>query len=293
MEVKDQQIFQIDSNFIKEALSPGNNIKIVEEEGTVNTQPPICVIYFSSNEIYYPNTESSFKNAILERNKYEWQNSKYPGASKHIFIRDIKKQWYIEGINDQLNSPEKLKQFLVVQTEGYKIYTIGSSAGGYAAVLFGSLLKADRVYAFNSQLDLNITLKKSNSSIDPLLYRYKDSDRSKYFKVNSFLINEVDYFYFQSCLSTMDIEQYDSVNDKEKLTKISFKTSNHGFPFLRHNIQYVFSLLPEELRELSRKTLHPFNFARKIDGIYKTIYIVSKAILKRIKKKLYDEKRHA
>jgi hypothetical protein len=41
-----------------------------------------------------------------------------------------------------------------------KVYTIGGSYGGYGAILYGILLKVDKVIAFNPQLDLNIDPEK-------------------------------------------------------------------------------------------------------------------------------------
>jgi hypothetical protein len=39
-------------------------------------------------------------------------------ASKHIFLRDVFKQWYLAGINPTVSSPEKLVEFLRQETVG-------------------------------------------------------------------------------------------------------------------------------------------------------------------------------
>ena len=111
----------------------------------------ICVVYFSSHNIYYPNTEEVFRKKIIEKDAYEWYSTRIEAGHKHIFIRDIQKQWYIQGINKRINSPEKLLDFLKKECEGYRIITVGSSAGGYAAVLYGSQLGAEKVFSFNGQ----------------------------------------------------------------------------------------------------------------------------------------------
>ena len=66
---------------------------------------------------------------------------------KWRFVRDVYKQWYLKGVNAEIDSIEKLYEFLKAETEGYQIVTVGSSAGGYAAVLFGYLLNATKVLA--------------------------------------------------------------------------------------------------------------------------------------------------
>ena len=54
---------------------------------------------------------------------------------------------------------EKVARFLAGETSNLKVIILGSSAGGYAAVLLGSLLKSDRVLTFNGQFDLEYILQ--------------------------------------------------------------------------------------------------------------------------------------
>src|SRR5690606_7024966 len=139
-------IFQVDSELVKLYLTRSENIKVIDDpKGKLD----VCVIYFSSNEIYYPNTPSAFRNAIIKRDKYEWQNSFFPGVKRHILVRDLQKQWYVEGVSSKWNSPDLLLQRLRELCSNYMIYTIGCSAGGFGAILFGSLLNAKKVYSFN------------------------------------------------------------------------------------------------------------------------------------------------
>lgn len=282
-------IFQIDSVIVKNTLMESENIKVVDVSDETSN---LCVVYFSSNELYYPNTEYIFQNAIEKRDKYEWINTKYIGAKRHIFVRDIQKQWYMEGISIKNNTPELLANQLNELCKGYTIYTIGSSAGGFAALLFGSMIKAKRVYAFNAQLDLNIIIKDSSPFTDPILFKYQhDELRAKYYLVSNFLNADTKYFYFQSAKSKMDIVQYESCSKKKMLKKIEFSTSNHGFPFLRHNLLFVLGLSEDELDEMAKHKSHPFLFSVKVDGFLKAFYLTIKAVIKRLKKKWYDEKR--
>lgn len=91
-------IFQIDSKCVIEAFKEDNySIEYAEEIDLIEND--LCVIYFSSNEIYYPNTLESFEYSILKNDKYEWKQNKFSNAKKHIFLRDLHKQWYLSGIN--------------------------------------------------------------------------------------------------------------------------------------------------------------------------------------------------
>lgn len=284
------KIFQIDSDIVKKYYNSDDNIKIIDNNDEPNKN---CIIYFSSNEIYYPNTELSFINSIVKRDKYEWMNNLYPGMQKHIFVRDIQKQWYIEGCNSHYHTPELLFKRLADLTKGHDIYTIGSSAGGFAALLFGSILGAKRVYAFNAQLNLNVVLKNSSPEIDPLLYKYLSNQAfAKYFNVGDFLKPGIEYLYFHSAKSKMDIDQYEACKNKDLLLKIEFDTANHGFPFFRHDLSYVLNLTFNELKVLSQKRIHPFLFTVKTKGIIKAIVLTTNAVKKRIQKKL-TERKHA
>ena len=292
MALTNQYIFQIDSSSIKNAFKSGNyKIEYAVKNDLIEND--LCVIYFSSNEIYYPNTKESFEYSILKRDKYEWKRNKFPKAKKHIFLRDLHKQWYLSGINDFLNDPNKVFEFLKNESIGYRVITIGSSAGGYAALLFGSMLKCDRIYAFNAQLNLRITMKNSNHLTDPILFeKVKEKDFEYFFDLSNFLNNKTDNYYFQSCNSKMDVEQFDGINKKAQntLKTIRFQTSNHGFPFLRINLLSVLSFDKFKIDSLVNKKFHPILFSISLIGIFQTVIFVFKAYKDRFFKKQLESK---
>jgi hypothetical protein len=78
-------------------------------------------------------------------------NKHFPNDEKHFYI-DKHLKWYhcgIEGIS--VNIPETV-DYLKKQIEGFtKVVFMGSSAGGTAAILFGSLLNVNTVIAFRPQ----------------------------------------------------------------------------------------------------------------------------------------------
>ena len=112
-------VFQTDSEIVNKVYQEQDNYLIeFNEKGDKEW----CAIYFCSNDIYYPNTEEIFQKRIIDKNFFEWYHSRIYKAAKHIFIRDIFKQWYLAGINKNINSPEKIIEFLKEETKGYKVY---------------------------------------------------------------------------------------------------------------------------------------------------------------------------
>jgi hypothetical protein len=288
MDTKEPFIFQIDSPAVLKVFDTDNYC--IEYNNSDDCEKDLCVIYFSSNEIYYPNTITAFEYSIIDRDKYEWKRNKLPNAGKHIFIRDIRKQWYIGGINASLDTPLKMVDFLKAETAGYQVFTIGSSAGGFAAVLFGSLLQVSRVYAFNAQLNLEVTMKSSGPLTDPILFKRVENKEFNFcFNLSNFIASgaNTDYYYFQSCRSQMDLDQYKAIteNAKNKLKIIRFKTSNHGFPFLRINLSNILTFEKNDLEFFVNKTFYPILFSVRLIGVSATLRFVVKALVDRYKKK--------
>jgi hypothetical protein len=288
METESQIIFQINDPIV---LQEFDNLNYHIEFNNNEIKKNICVLYFSSNEIYYPNTLNAFNFSIVKQNRYEWKRNKFPGAYKNIFLRDIRKQWYIGGINSNLDTPQKLYTFLKSETKGFELITIGSSAGGFAAILFGSLLNASRIYAFNAQLNLNIIMKYSNQFVDPILFKnIANNDLNIYYDLSNIHNDFTGYYYFQSCKSKMDIEQFNGITEQfsSKINIIRFNTSNHGFPFLRINIPNILALPEIELKKISNRTYNLFKFSINLIGFGATFRFVFEALIGRAKKKIIE-----
>lgn len=107
-------MFQIDSEIVQSVYNKLPNYKIVYDDSCSENR---CAIYFSSNNIYYPNTEEIFRKRIVEKDFFEWYHTRVK-ARKHIFVRDVFKQWYIDGINTEIDSPEKLLTWLKQEAGG-------------------------------------------------------------------------------------------------------------------------------------------------------------------------------
>lgn len=207
----------------------------------VNLQCPassgnlIAAIYFSSNAIYYPNEEGEFRHSIFHNNRFEWFGTRYATASRHIFVRDVFKQWYVEGISETNNSADKVIIALKELTKGYNTITIGSSAGGYAAALIGCALDANEIFCFAAQFDISNEAALTELSRNPLLVQHReDPSCNKYFELKDIIKSKPGSIihYFAPLLSAIDIPQIKYVEDIPNLNIYRFKTKRHGIPFL-------------------------------------------------------------
>jgi len=83
---------------------------------------------------------------------FEFFNILRENNTDKAFVRDFLQMWYLNGVDDEISTFEKLKVQLESVIKGYeKVTFIGNSMGGYAAILFGVLLKVDKVVAFAPQ----------------------------------------------------------------------------------------------------------------------------------------------
>ena len=262
--------FQVDADIVQRTFHEMPNYLI--EYSTEASSKEYCAIYFSSNNIYTPNEESAFKYRIVEKNSFEWYGLRMKKAYKHIFVRDIFKQWYLKGINAEIDTPEKLCSFLIKETQGMKVICIGSSAGGYAAILYGSLLKAERVIAFNAQFELRSLLSREDEAKNPLVYRVLNTEYEKYLELPSVAnMANTEVFLFQSTMSKWDILQDKYIKDTLPIHKIRFRTSIHGVPFLKVAIPAIYDMDSSKLIKYEKQINNPFLFTIKMVGIIKTI----------------------
>lgn len=70
------------------------------------------------------------------------------------FFRDFNQAWYQMGVDNELNSLEKIEQRIksLMTSGGYKrVCLLGNSMGGFASIYFGLKLEIDRVIAFAPQ----------------------------------------------------------------------------------------------------------------------------------------------
>ena len=162
-------------------------------------------------------------------------------------------------------------KFLKKEDVKYRIVTVGSSAGGYAAILYGSLLGAEKIFAFNPQFEINSLLSSSSEKINPILFRNKDNiELRKYYDIVPF-ISKSPIFYFMSEKSEWDSEQLNHLGNNPTVKIIRFKSSHHGLPFPRVALRFVMITPNDRLSALNRKRYNPIIFSIKFAGIWRTV----------------------
>jgi hypothetical protein len=78
--------------------------------------------------------------------------------AKRVFVRDVRQAWYHRGLaghGDCIASVAAALRELAARRRVERLVCCGNSAGGYAALLFGTLLRADVVLAFAPQTTLD------------------------------------------------------------------------------------------------------------------------------------------
>lgn len=136
-----------------------------------------CYVYFSGNGLYSVNNKTDFEMKVEHDNRYEWLNlSPRKKPEKEIFVRDVWLAWYILGINEDLNTIDKIVSWLDKECEGYKVTLVGNSAGGFMAVNCAKRMKSyvERVFTFCGQFSLDE--HNNHTHENNLLVKYRSTD---------------------------------------------------------------------------------------------------------------------
>lgn len=190
----------------------------------------ICLIFCSGNGLY-ANELGAYKEAMICNDRYEWAHvaaEMIHYVKKIVFVRDIRKNFYVTGINHKINCIDKLIEMLKDQCMGYKIITIGNSAGGYIASIIGVKLHAQTVFNFSGQWNLYGLGSVINNF--PFLIKFAHSEiHNKYYDITQ-LVNHCDVpiFYFYPQESEQDIRQAAYVNHIRNIYFFIFDSDKHG-----------------------------------------------------------------
>lgn len=264
-----------DNEKIYRFFNENTNYKVMQASGPADT---VC-IFFSSNSLFLPSTYSSFHSTIVDRDRYEWENlAKDPElsqiAGEFIFVRDIYKNWWLEGLCGKYNSQAKMLDLLRNLTSGKRVLTVGTSAGGYAAILFGVRLQAERIYAFSSQIDLHIYNRwhpikhyskyldgtQNNAKLD-LHFELQEYRGALYYLYPSRCqedIEQAQYIYMQDCKET------------EHIRMMPVRRSKHGRTVLPISVLKFLSMSAEQADKIYQhyrhKEINPYEFLFRTSG---------------------------
>ena len=114
---------------------------------------------------------------------FEFMNflsSTFKGCDKLFFI-DKHQCWYQKGLKDLTSDIKTSVEFIKNKIKKYKeVIFIGASSGGYASILFGSLLNIQKVIVFFPQTYIDL----------------KKIDNKEYFNLKKFINNTTQYYVF-------------------------------------------------------------------------------------------------
>ena len=114
---------------------------------------------------------------------FEFQNSIKNLETDKIFIRDFHQSWYHEGVDDSIDSLNKLSRYLknIIEQGNYKNITfLGNSMGGYAAIYFGVQLNVSTIISFSPQTFRSNWLRYRHSD-KRWQKQIKKTQRSRYY----------------------------------------------------------------------------------------------------------------
>ena len=132
------------------------NPQVASYEDVRNGIAPIAPYFASAND----RLVVAFGGMALRREMpiFEFFATTSPLDLNKIFIRDLRRTWYhrgLPGICENIDGIAEYLRDLIGMREFRQITFVGSSTGGYAAILFGLLLNATSVIAFVPKTFLN------------------------------------------------------------------------------------------------------------------------------------------
>ena len=135
--------------------------------------------------------------------RFEFVNfmeARFKNISRH-FYTDKYLNSYHQGIHEITNNIDETIDYLRNEIKNYKnVICLGVSSGGYAAILFGSLLNINYVLAFIPQ-----TLRR-NKNIDE---KYRDISK---------FINGTTKYYIYGDLSVSDVTNHHHISQCERIS---------------------------------------------------------------------------
>jgi hypothetical protein len=261
------------------------NLKILNLHNKSNK----CLLFCSGNGLYFPNTIEEYVKKIRIENRYEWENIArnkiiQKNVAKIIFIRDIFKQWYVTGINKDINNIDKLAEYLKNETNEYEVTIVGNSAGGYIAVLIGILIKANIILTVCGQYNLYDFVDK-----EPLLNKYKNNLQcSKYYDLRKLIKKATEIIYFVPINCEIDMPQYGAVEKYKNIKTLKFNSKSHGLgEICGENFPYLLTYNKREIEVLyfkyKDKIMNPWLFFVEKKIIFFQIIRILKKIIGKFK----------
>lgn len=146
----------LNSSLIEKIWQEHENAHVVLQRTGRRTK--YAVVYFSSHALY-ENSCQSFQKKIIENDYFEfnndWWRNEVPLDS--FYFRDVRKQWYVGGINS--NAPSLISTMDQVRalTAAYEcVFCVGISAGGFMALACAARFENFFAISFSGFVNLNV-----------------------------------------------------------------------------------------------------------------------------------------
>lgn len=218
-----------DNNRILQTCYKNPNYKI--KHGFVENGK--CIVFLSSNGVFFPDTYESLINGIVLNDYYEWEKistSLIYKYEKIIYLRDVRKAFYVTGINSVISSIDQLIEWMKIETQGFQVDYVGASSGGYLAMILATVLDNSRVVIqAGGQCDLfsweNIIQE------DYFLSSHKNETNYRKWYSTQELINnsaKVPIFTFIPQKSERDKLQFEKIKDAYNIFPILVESEVHG-----------------------------------------------------------------
>ncbi len=261
-----QELYNNDKNYKVVSLSGGNT----------------CYIFCSSNGLNQ--IADSIDPQVFSNDYYEWNNiSKNKRikrkAGKYIFVRDVFQKSYVDGINKDINSIDKIIELLCVESAGYDVVCVGSSGGGYLAMILGAKLKnCSRVFSFGGLFSLYSWTGANNNFVFSDIEAYQkhigEIDYEKYYSIRK-MIESYDkpLFHFYGINHFADCVQINELNgvSNKNVFLIGLKTGRHGGDFFGFTYPYLLSKSNHKMRMIcdgNNVVVSKIRFAIRVMGLF-------------------------
>lgn len=193
-----------------------------------------------------------------------------------LFIRDNTKSWYSGDIKGLSKSYEELLEKIKEITDKFEtkdITFIGSSMGGYAALLFGKELKVKNIMAFGPQIVINKNLPNNPTNNDYI----KNKNLTEF--INSSDAN-IDIFIGLNELA--DIYHIQAIKEKHNINIYRFFGQEHNVMSFLHSIGVLKEFIVTKIE----------NSSFKIDILSNCVFSYDKGMLSKAIENYYIKKEY-
>lgn len=157
----------------------------------------------------------------------EFFGSAFNSTNNFIFLKDFWQCWYQKGLlgvtNDIDTTASYIKQILPNTTK--KLVCIGTSSGGFAAILFAELLKAEISISFSPQTYIDRKTFVRFRSPDS---RWDDLESSSYLRLSDFITDEVTHFIHVGEHNDVDMDHAMILSGCSSVTIHKHDTDTHN-----------------------------------------------------------------